>query len=173
MELLISRIVSRIRSEMPSLLTVDEDYGQLDALLKDDVDQYPLTFPAVLIDGPETEWSHTASGTQRGVGRLRVRLIIDCYDDTHYGSEPEERIMERAAMADTLHYALQRFRPLDDGELMREKSSFFTFSHGIKVYESFYTVALTDIPPQETVSVAPPAVRLAVRPAAEASREIR
>ena len=38
-----------IKENMPSLSLVDEDYGQLEAIDKEDVDTYPVTFPCVLI----------------------------------------------------------------------------------------------------------------------------
>lgn len=63
--------------------------------------------------------------------------------------------MERSEMVDRLHHALQCFRPTEDGELIREKSKFYTWSHGIKVYEMSYTLSVQDII-QETVTIAAP-----------------
>ena len=155
MELLLYHLINHIKGSMPSLSLVDEDYGQLEAIDKEDVDTYPVTFPCVLIDIPETEWSNLSGKSQKGKAKVNVRLVIDCYDDTHYGSGTEEKTLERAEMVKELHKILQGYRPDEDGELIREKSRFYTWSHGIKVYEMLYSVAATDII-QETEKVAAP-----------------
>lgn len=91
-----------------------------------------------------------------------MRLVIDCYDDTHYGSGTMEAMLDRAERVKELHRCLQGYRPDEDGELIREKSRFYTWSHGIKVYEMLYSVALTDII-QETVKAdVPGKIALAV-----------
>ena len=155
MELLLYHLINHIKESMPSLSLVDEDYGQLEAIDKEDVDTYPVTFPCVLIDIPDTEWSDLSGKSQKGKAKVNVRLVIDCYDDTHYGSGTEETMLERAEMVKELHKILQGYRPDEDGELIREKSRFYTWSHGIKVYEMLYSVAATDII-QETEKVAAP-----------------
>ena len=155
MESLLYHLIDHIKEAMPSLSLVDEDYGQLEAIDKEDVDTYPVTFPCVLIDIPETEWSNLSGKSQKGKAKVNVRLVIDCYDDTHYGSGTEEKTLERAEMVKDLHKILQGYRPDEDGELIREKSRFYTWSHGIKVYEMLYSVATTDII-QETEKVDAP-----------------
>lgn len=155
MELLLYRLISHIKENMPDLSTVDEDYGQLEALDKDNVDMYPLTFPAVLIDAPECDWTCIASKSQKGTAKVNVKLILDCYDDTHYSSGTTEAIHERSRMVNELHKLLQGYRPVDEGELIREKSRFYTWSHGIKVYEAIYSVSVTETI-QETMKVDAP-----------------
>lgn len=159
MELLIYHLISHIKESMPSLSLVDEDYGQLEAIDKENMETYPVTFPCVLIDIPETDWSNLSGKSQKGKAKVNVRLVIDCYDDTHYGSGTMEAMIDRAEMVKELHRSLQGFRPDQDGELIREKSRFYTWSHGIKVYEMLYTVSATDIL-QETVTVHAPSVRI-------------
>ena len=66
-----------------------------------------------------------------------------------------EAILERSEMVDRLHRSMQCFRPIEDGELIREKSKFYTWSHGIKVYEMLYSVSVKDIV-QETIKAAAP-----------------
>lgn len=155
MELLLYHLINHIKENMPSLSLVDEDYGQLEAIDKEGVDMYPVTFPCVLVDAPETEWSNLAGKSQQGKAKVNIRLVIDCYDDTHYGSGTTGKIREREEMVEELHRMLQCFRPVGGGELIREKARFYTWSHGIKVYEMLYTVAVKDII-QETVTAAAP-----------------
>ena len=153
MESIIYQLIDYIRQNMPEVSLVDEDYGQLEAIDKEGVDTYPVTFPCVLIDTPEAEWTGLADRDQKGKAQVNVRLVIDCYDDTHFGSDTMGRILERAAMAERLHALLQCYRVgSEGGAMVREKSRFYTWSHGIKVYESAYTVSLTShIPATVTV----------------------
>lgn len=155
MESLLYQLINHIKENMPSLSLVDEDYGQLEAIDKEDMQTYPVTFPCVLIDMPETEWSNLSGKSQKGKTKVNVRMVIDCYDDTHYGSGTMEAMQDRAEMVSDLHKFLQCFRPDGDGELIREKSRFYTWSHGIKVYEMLYSVSVTDII-QETMKAAAP-----------------
>ena len=55
MESIIYQLIDYIRQNMPEVSLVDEDYGQLEAIDKEGVDTYPVTFPCVLIDTPEAE----------------------------------------------------------------------------------------------------------------------
>ncbi|MBQ7553082.1 MAG: hypothetical protein IJT46_01825 [Bacteroidaceae bacterium] len=153
MESLLYQLINHIKENMPSLSLVDEDYGQLEAIDKEDMQTYPVTFPCVLIDMPETEWSNLSGKSQKGKTKVNVRLVIDCYDDTHYGSGTMEAMHGRTEMVRDLHRFLQCYRPDGDGELIREKSRFYTWSHGIKVYEMLYSVSVSDII-QETVKAA-------------------
>jgi hypothetical protein len=139
MEVIYNSIATRITEKLDHIRTIDEDYGQLEAL-DNDRDMYPLTFPAILIDIPSTEWSNERGKNQVGTAQVRVKLIIDCYDDTHVGSTPAAKINERAALVDSLYVALQGFRPLGDGELIRTNSRFYSFNHGIKVYETTFSL---------------------------------
>lgn len=162
MESLLYQLINHIKENMPSLSLVDEDYGQLEAIDKEDMQTYPVTFPCVLIDMPETEWSNLSGKSQKGKTKVNVRLVIDCYDDTHYGSGTMEAMQDRAEMVSDLHKFLQCFRPDGDGELIREKSRFYTWSHGIKVYEMLYSVSVTDIIQETVKAVAPHRVSISV-----------
>lgn len=146
MESLISELIPLIAQAMPSLTLVDEDYGQLENIDDNDEERqmYPITFPCVLIEAPETEWSNLAPGHQKGVCTIRVRLCIDCYDDTHYGSDTVSKINDRNELRHQLHTVLQAFRPKGDGALIRTASRFYTFNHGIKVYEITYKTTVSE-----------------------------
>lgn len=162
MENILTNIIQRIAAAMPEVSTVDEDYGQLEAIDKEGIDTYPLTFPAVLVSETETVWSDIGELAQKGVARIAVRLVIDCYDDTHHGCGTIEAVESRAEMAEEVHRALQGFRPLDDGPLIRERSRFYTWNHGIKVYEQHYTVTVSQTVREKVVSEPPHTVSLKV-----------
>lgn len=144
MESILANTIAHIARELPWARMVDEDYGQLEALDNENLDMYPLTYPAILIDLPGTDWTDTGDLAQRGTCEVRVRLILDCYDDTHAGSHTTDRIMQREEKRKALHALLQGYRPSGEGALIRTRSRFFTFNHGIKVYEETYTCALSE-----------------------------
>lgn len=152
MEFLISQIINLIANSLDGISLVDEDYGQLEAIDNDSVDMYPITFPAILIETPETEWSDNAQLEQKGNCTVRVRLIIDCYDDTHASSPTMKRVEQRNEMRHKLHSLLQGFRPSGDGALIRTKSRFFTFNHGIKVYEMTYQTTVSEYVKETTTT---------------------
>lgn len=162
MESLLVNLIGKIAGELPWAHTVDEDYGQLEALDDENIDMYPLTFPAVLIDLPGTEWSDAGDLSQRGVCEVRVRLAIDCYDDTHAGSQTTDRIMQREEKRKALHALLQGYRVSSEGALIRTRSKFFTFNHGIKVYEATYTCATSETT-RERATIAKKTISVSVR----------
>ena len=150
MENVLADLINLIGQNMPEIRVVDEDYGQLENLDQDGNWMYPLAFPAVLVEEQETAWSNMEGLNQKGDTSIRIRLLIDCYDDTHYTSGTLGKVLERMQMVSNLHKLIQGHRvsvdnESNDGVLIRTRSRFYTGNHGIKVYESFYTTTITDI----------------------------
>lgn len=145
MEQLFNDIQQQIADKMGDTVSlIDEDCGQLEALQNGE-DQYPVTFPCVLIGIPETLWDTLKGNLQHGKTTVTVRLAFDCYDDTHYGSTQEQHAAERMALAQRLNNALHGWR--FDGcatVLIRRASRQFSLPGGIKVYEVEYTTTVAD-----------------------------
>lgn len=152
MECLLEDLVNLIGNAMPELQVVDEDYGQLEAIGQESQDMYPLTFPAVLIDAPSADWTNIGGLSQKGNALVRVKLIIDCYDDTHHRSGTTHLIARREEKRRELHKLLQGHRIGEDSALIRTNSRSYTANHGIKVYESTYTATVTELLEPETVT---------------------
>ena len=138
MEEIIENLICLFLEKMPELKVIDEDYGQLEMIDDDTRDTYPLTFPALLIEAPQAEWSNVLGLHQKGLATVRTRLIIDCYDDTHARSGTVEKIRER--------------------EAMRKKV------HGIKVYEQTYTVEVTELIPEKKKEIPPGQLKVKIIP---------
>ena len=80
-------IMEQIAQEMPELSLIDEDYGQLEMGAEED--QYPVTFPCVLIGNTNSDWHDLGYGdtekrirTDRPAGhrllrryKLRIRHV--------------------------------------------------------------------------------------------------
>ena len=151
MEQLFNDIQKQIAENFPELSLIDEDYGQLEAIETSE-DTYPVTFPCVLISIPEVIWDQLGGQSQRGTASINIRLAIDCYHDTHYGSTTESKAAERKAFATSIHRKLQGFHSPTVGgsgggysELIRKKSSDYSRPHAIKVYETLYQCKVNDI----------------------------
>lgn len=159
MEQTLCQLIDFLKEKMPSLSVIDEDYGQLENIEDEDTDMYPLTFPAVLIEEAQTEWSDIGMLAQKGTCRLRIRLIIDCYDDTHATSGTTQAVRERNEMRHQLHQLLQGTCLGTDAPLIRKSSKFFTWKHGIKVYEMMYECTVSE-KVKETRMVQKPSLRV-------------
>lgn len=161
MESILEDLVRHVGDNMPELKVVDEDYGQLEFIDQESRDTYPLTFPAVLIDAPDVSWSNIRGLSQKGLATVRARLVIDCYDDTHYTSGTTGRIADREKLRRKLHQLLQGHRVEPDSALIRMSSRFYTINHGIKVYEATYTLEVTELIEQD--AVVPDKVKLVIK----------
>lgn len=79
MEYLILPIIQHISNGMPELMVVDEDYGQLEVVDDDGKLMYELTYPAVLVDLEQVDWSEIQGGepVRRSThqGALTYRLL--------------------------------------------------------------------------------------------------
>ena len=106
MEKLYSDIMNHL-SQIEEISTIAEDYGQLES----GEDGYPVTFPAILISTPNASWENYGGRAQTGRVTIEVKLAIDCYNDTHYGSTTEEDAENRINLYNRIHWLLQGFRP--------------------------------------------------------------
>lgn len=143
MEEIFISIMERIAEMMPELSYIDEDYGQLE--LTEEQDSYPVTLPCVLIGNTESDWNDIGYGVQKSESFITVRLVMDCYDDTHYTSGTYEKVRERQLKAKELYKALQGFQCAEEATpLVRVKSRDYSLSGNIKVYETMFSFTLHD-----------------------------
>ena len=135
----IIELIDRIKNAMPELQLIDEDYGQLETGTQD---QYPVLFPCVLISNVSVNWNNMTAITspvQIGTAEVTVRLVIDCYDDTHVGSGTTDRIAERARMNRRLVAALHGYRPKRAASSMqRIQSDATTTQYNWKIYDTTF-----------------------------------
>ena len=127
---------------MLGLSYIDEDFGQLESL-DNETDCYPLTFHAVLVSVDNVVWENTGQRNQTGNATITVRLLVDCYDDTHAGSTTIDRILERSQLNRSLTEILHGMRILDNtASLTRISSNSYNTPHLIKVYETVYSAKI-------------------------------
>lgn len=148
MEELFLLIQKNIAENVPELSVIDEDYGQLENLLDQNEDMYPLTYPCALIVMPVIDWKtleHEDDEEQEGAAVFTVRVGIDCYNDTHHSSGTSEMIRERLSLVKKVHRAV-RMTVLGDYEEKPRRTSTRTINYpgGIKVYETSYSIPIIE-----------------------------
>ena len=156
-------LIRHLAENMKGVELVDEDYGQLEMIDDENRDTYPLVFPSVLVDAPDTSWDNIRGLSQKGLATVRVRLLVDCYDDTHASSGTVRRIEEREVLRRRLHSLVQGFRAESwTTGLVRVSSRFYTYNHGIKVYEASYTAEVTEMLRPDTTAIPGSSVRITI-----------
>ena len=142
MEEVYVNILERIKSLLPQLSYIDEDYGQLE--MTEEEDHYPVTFPCALIGEPDTEWEELTGDRQRGKSLITIRLAMDCYEDSHAASGTYHSVMERQQLANDLHKALRGFKPAQGATaLIRTHSRGYSLPGAIKVIEFTFAFRIT------------------------------
>lgn len=107
----------RISIEVPEIQYIDQDMGQLGQMSEDDPP--PLSYPAVLIDFPDTGYSELAGGAQLGAVMISLQLVFNPYSPT-WQKAPKtvrEKGLNYLDIEQKLHNALQKwhleyFQPL-------------------------------------------------------------
>lgn len=124
-------------------LVIDEDCGQLDAIAQG-LDQYPVTFPCVLLGDSEVVFCDVKEPAQRGTLTMTVRLAFDVYDDTRLGSGQEQSMVERMGANTRLTEILNGLQLPDSRDrLHRTLFRSYSMPHGVKVYETIYEANVT------------------------------
>lgn len=146
MEQLFNDLQTHIAEKLGNEISlIDEDYGQLEALQNGE-DQYPVTFPCVLIGMPTVQWRDLKSASQLGTLSLTVRLAFDCYDDTHYGSTQQQAAAGRMTLSNRLNACINGWKFNGCARSMRRlRTQCYSLPRGIKVYEHTYETEVEDL----------------------------
>lgn len=124
---------------IPTLGTIDEDYGQVEAMVNGSADTYPIIFPAALIGNMSIDWEDAGGGVQIGHCTFTVRLFCECLEDTHRGSGTEDSMRKRLALNNEVYLALQGQALKRNMEpFARVKQADYFLPGGIKVYETAF-----------------------------------
>lgn len=70
----------RIEKEVPEIVYIDQDLGQLG--MQDEDEKPPLSYPACLIDFPDSNFTELAQGSQLGDVPISLQLIFNTYSQT-------------------------------------------------------------------------------------------
>ncbi|MBO4233888.1 hypothetical protein FO675_06170 [Riemerella anatipestifer] len=99
----------RISAEVPEIRYIDQNLGQLGQI--SDEDSPPLSYPAVLIDFPDTSFSNLSSNIQLGNASISFVLVFETHSQTWHQSPKDIRIngLSYLTIEQKLHKALQGF----------------------------------------------------------------
>ncbi|MDM1557073.1 hypothetical protein HX126_21185 [Chryseobacterium indologenes] len=143
-------LYDRISKEVPEINYIDQDLGQLGQT--GDNEKPPLSYPALLIDFPDSEYSDISTGGQIGEVQISFQLIFDTYSQTWHKS-PTTVIMkglDYLKIEQKLHKCLQRwnldyFSPLNRKSVKSQNNN----DIGLRVRQSIYTTQYEDYTPIE------------------------
>lgn len=140
----------RISSEVPEISYIDQDLGQLGQT--GEHERPPLSYPAVLIDFPNSDFSEISSGAQLGAVPISFQLIFAPYSQTWHKA-PKPVIMKGLEYLQTeqkLHKCLQKwnldyFSPLIRTNVKSQNNN----DIGLRVRNLTYTTQYEDYTPIE------------------------
>lgn len=138
----------RISTEVPEITFIDQDLGQLGQT--GEHERPPLSYPACLIDFPNSDYSNLSGGAQLGAVPITFQLIFDTYSQTWHKA-PKQVIMkglEYLEVEQKLHKCLQKwhldyFSPLIRTNVKSQNNN----DIGLRVRMLTYTTEYEDYSP--------------------------
>jgi len=106
---IIRDLQKRISAEVPEINYIDQDLGQLGQT--DENNRPALSYPAILIDFPDSNYTELADGAQLGAVPITLQLIMDTYSQTWH-KVPEDVItkgLDYLRIEQKLHNCLQKW----------------------------------------------------------------
>ncbi|SIT25563.1 hypothetical protein SAMN05421786_11528 [Chryseobacterium ureilyticum] len=143
-------LYDRISTEVTEITYIDQDLGQLGQT--GDNEKPPLSYPAILIDFPDSEYSDIAGGGQIGEVPISFQLIFDTYSQTWHKSPKNVIIkgLDYLKIEQKIHKCLQSwhldyFSPLSRKSVKSQNNN----DIGLRVRQSIYTTQYEDYTPIE------------------------
>ena len=139
---LFTGICDYLASQVPDILWIDEDTGQLES-----EERPPVAFPCCLIDIQYPECATGIAGSQRIRAQIQVRLAFNCCASTN-SRVPEairEKALSRLDIVESVHNALQWWAMNREiNPLKRLNASTERRMDGLKVYVMTYDTQFSD-----------------------------
>lgn len=146
-------ISDRLNQEVPELVHIDMDWGQLEV----PEEWYPIMFDAALISFPNIPWQTFPKKYQEGVVTVMVRVAVEMITDTHIADSvvaPDRAAsILKMQLVNKVFKALQGFEiPEKFGPLVRTSSVEEQRQDGLKVWQEYYTTRLKDFSAMATIN---------------------
>jgi hypothetical protein len=148
----------RITEEVPEIIYIDMDYGQLESRERPEV-----AFPAVLIDFPDWAFTDLSNLVQQAEGTVVLKLATDPFSSTSNITPDtyKEDALNILELEYRLYKAMEGWRPgTGIGPLGRIRIHSNNRRPGLKVRELTFSCAFQDFSAkrQQTIIAAPPAI---------------
>ncbi|MCU7615648.1 hypothetical protein NZ698_00440 [Chryseobacterium sp. PBS4-4] len=141
-------IQARINLKMPEIKYIDQDLGQLGQVGEDE--RPSITYPAILIDFPDTDFSDLSGGAQLGVVQISIQLIFAPFSQSWQNAplSVREKALEYLATEQKLHKTLQNweteyFQALNRSKIRSQNNN----DLGLRVRNIIYTTQFEDYSP--------------------------
>lgn len=135
-------IMARIKDRVPEIRYINQDIGQLDNY----TDRPAVSWPCILIEFEDFNFSDANAGIQIGEGALMIRLAHNPFSDS--SSLTENAVREKALQYNELSYkvnqALHGWSGESFGALMRSADNKIPREDGIRLREITYTTVFYD-----------------------------
>jgi len=106
MDRLFQQIQLHLTTNVPELKWIDLDQGQLEI----PEEQYPVQFPACLIEFPNVpSWQSLSHGLQIGDATITFRIAFDIYNDTHKDAPDIDAALSKLQLINKIHKHLHYF----------------------------------------------------------------
>lgn len=153
MDILYNALVNKLAADVPELRWIDMDTGQYEFF----EDNYPVDFPACLIQFPNIDWQDLQRGLQTGDVTVTFRVGFKITEDTHATAPDRAAATDRLKLLNNIHRALHYFNGTAFNALTRRNTNFLLLGDKplILVYTLTYITNLRDAygMPQETQQV--------------------
>lgn len=143
MKELLTDILNRIKTEIPQIKYVDEDWGQLNNYSLNP----PVQFPAAIVDCINANYTNEGKLVQMGDVQVRIR-IADLKLTNTSGKAPQTQKDQAFAIYDllaTIHSKLHGWpanKPYS--RLIRQSMKKVVSNDGVRIHELIYTTRIVD-----------------------------
>lgn len=156
MKQLLTDILNRIKTDIPAIKYVDEDWGQLDNYSPNP----PVQFPAAIVDCVNATYSNQGNLVQLGDVQVRIR-IADLKLTNTSGRAPQTQRDNAFAIYNLLEEIHSKLHGWPTNKhytrLIRQSLKRTVRNDGMRVHELIYTTRITDTGAMpQTVSVPKP-----------------
>lgn len=141
MDQLYKALVQQLKNNVPELLWIDLEQGQLET----PEDQYPVQFPCCLISFPNVPaWQSLGNGLQIGDALITFRIAFDIYEDTHKEAPDMEDALLKLQLINKIHKYLHHFEGEHFNKLERTGSSQEQRPDSLLVFNMQYNTNIRD-----------------------------
>jgi hypothetical protein len=105
MDILYKSLLTRLKDNIPELIWIDEETGQLET----PEESYPVQFPCALINIREIDWDSLGKNTQTGDVIIEFRIGFYILEDTHKDAPDMDTALTRLKLLNKIHKYLHCF----------------------------------------------------------------
>jgi hypothetical protein len=148
-----TEIMARLEAEVPEVRYINQDLGQLENY----TDRPAVSFPCILIDFEDFDFSDMAENTQMGEGTILIKVAMNPFSDSSSLTEQAVRVkaLNYNEICWKAHKALQGWQGESFGALMRTADKKVPREDALRVRETLYSCVFQDYTTADTYNTIP------------------